>query len=300
MDPCYRYAVAQFETDPLRNERLNLAIVILHDDSLEVRLPKSLDKLRAISAAIDLDLVRDHLNNLPDLDKIIRSQGKLNAGDRISLLSDISAVGFSSLGEIFAPNDHLYNHQVDRLVSKLVEPEPAPLNKSKRRPTPLQADLKRMFKAERVLAQKGDTLETHKIVPNHAIAEGLSADFVLKNGSMHVVQTVDASQDEGSARRAIHSIGTSALVFEYARMTFGDQETKANLVYKAAISHERVIAPALDAAAHQGAKLINWESRDDRTRFVVELSSLAEPTEVRNTRSFGNVHASTQSKLRLN
>lgn len=301
MNHCFKYAIAQFQTDSLRNERLNLALVILHDDKLEVRLPKSLDKLRAISAALDLDLVREQLGNLPSLDQIIREQGTYAVSDRLRLLADFSAVQFSAPGDIFASNADLYSHHIEQLLTKLVEPERAPPGVLKHRSTRLLSDVKRMFKAERVLARKGEDLNAHRIVPNHKIAEGLAADLLLKNGSMHVVQTVDASSEDGSPRRAIHGIAVSALVFEHSRMTFGEERTQARLVYQATSSLERLISPSLYAAEHQGAFLVNWESRDDRNRFVIELSSLAQPVDNSRDRSATlKVHASIQPKLRLN
>ena len=299
MSRSYKYAIARFSTGSTRDERLNLALVILKENELEVRLPRSLDKLRAISAALDIDMVRDAVQQLPDLDSYVRQQGALDPEARLNELAQIAAVSFSRLGEFFAPSADLYNQCLNRLVSQLIEPEAAPSRDLKRRNTKLLADVKSAFKAERVLARKGEGLDTHRIVMNHKVAEGLPADLILKNGAMHIVQTVDASSEEGSSRRMISSIAISALVFEQARMHFGDNKTKSNLVYKATSSFETIISPSLEAAEHQGATLINWESRDDRNRFIIEMSSLAEPLADFGKRA-PNVHASVQPKFRLN
>jgi hypothetical protein len=180
---------------------------------------------------------------------------------------------------------------------KLVEPERAP-SRNVRRPTRLLREVKSAFQSERVLAKKGEGLEAHRIVANHKVAEGLSADLILKNGSMHVIQTADASSDDGSIRRSIANIAVAALVFEQARMHFGEENTVPRLVYKASSNMESIISPSLDAAEHQGALLINWESRDDRNRFIVELTSLAEPTTKKRDAGI-MVHASAQPHLKL-
>ena len=116
---------------------------------------------------------------------------------------------------------------------------------------------------------------------------------------MHVVQTVDASNSE-RARKAIQEIGVSALVFEQARIEFGPEHTSPRLIFAASNQLEKSLMPALHAAEHQGAELINWESQQDRTRFVVDMSSLAEPTSGQKKADFGSVNASDRSYRQLN
>lgn len=298
MSRFYKYAIAQLKNNPSRDERLNLAVVVLNGNELDVRVPKSLDKIRALSAAINIDKVRESLSRLPELDLFIQEQGVSTEEERLSRLAQVTPIAFSSIGQFNAASAEAYSSCVQQLLLKLVEPEPAPIKAMRRSATKLLADVKTAFKSEGVLALKGEGLDAHRIVMNHKVAEGLSADLLLKNGSMHVVQTVDASSEEASMRM-IKSIAVSALVFEQARMRFGEDQTNARLVYKASSTSEALIAPSLHAAEHQGATLINWESRDDRTRFIVELSSLAEPIDSRKL-SPTFVHASAVPKLKLN
>jgi hypothetical protein len=116
-------------------------------------------------------------------------------------------------------------------------------------------------------------------VTGYQLEEGLVADMVLQNGAMHVIETIDATGEDGSIRRAIGEIGIAALVLERARMKFGEANTKARLVYNASSALEAIALPSLEAAAHQGAELINWASGNDRVRFVHSLASLATPIE---------------------
>lgn len=296
----YKYAIAQFRTDPARDERLNLALVVFKNDKIDVVLPKSLDKLRAVSAAVDLDLVRASLEELVELDAFVQSQGFSSVSDRASQIQLISTISLSQVGELVVPSEQDLGKLSDRLLARLVEPEPPLPRETKRKRTKLLSDVKAAFKSERVLARKEDNIDSHRVVEGYKIAEGLSADLLLKNGAMHVVQTVDAASDDSSTRKAIHSIAMSALVFEYARISYGDDGTKPNLIYKASPLMESFIAPSLEAAQHQGARLINWESRDDRTRFIVELSALATPLEAGSSQRTPIVHASTQRRFNLN
>jgi hypothetical protein len=60
-------------------------------------------------------------------------------------------------------------------------------------------------------------------------------------------------------------------------MKFGKTHTKGRLVYSASPALERVARPSLEAAEHQGAQLVNWDSADDRTKFIHSLAMLATP-----------------------
>lgn len=130
-----------------------------------------------------------------------------------------------------------------------------------------------------MLARRDEELSSHRILSGYQIEEGLVADLVLKNGAMHVVETVDASGESDNLKKTIGEIGTAALVLERARMKFGESDTKTRLVYNASPALETIALPSLEAAAHQGAELINWASADARMKFVHSLSSLAIPME---------------------
>jgi len=296
MSPSYKYAIAQLAANPIRGERLNLAIIVFDKDRLTVHSARNLEKVRAISAAIERGMVEQSLHNLETLDEMLRNEGLQEIEDRLKGLTEMSSLCFSSVGQFFAPDADAYGTSINRLLGQLVEPEPAPLKSRTAKRTKLLTSVKSAFRAEKILARKGESVDSHRVVPNQELAEGLSADLLLKNGVFHVVQTVDASQSE-RARKAIQEIGISALVFEQARIKFGENGTKPRLVYSATVSMENSISPALHAAEHQGADLINWDSRDDRTKFIIDISSLAEPAEAQQRVKFGSVHASGRSNL---
>lgn len=299
MGHSYNYSVIQFAAHHLRNERLNVGLAIFGEDGLEVRPAKQFEKLKAISSAIDPSMVRASVMRLPELDSYTTKRGNSDIRFRIDELRALTAMDFSPLGEFFAPNSEVFETQVENILKKLVEPEPAPPKKVVRRPTRLRSDLKALFRSRKVLARKGEGPEAHRILVNHEIAEGLSADFFLKNGKMHVIESIDASSMDSSITRAVSHIAVSALVFEQARMTHGNRATETQLIYKASAALETALTPSLSAAEHQGASLINWESDSDKDRFVSKIVSLAEPIEDKRARK-ARIHASSQHKLTLN
>lgn len=301
MDRDANFAVVQFAAHPARDERLNVGLIIFHENSLDVRLSKRLDRVRTLSAALDLDQVRASLENLRELDAYVRSSGALTAAERLAGIASLAPVQFSSLGLLHSPSSSEYESSISALLQKLVEPEPAPQRIIRGRPSGLLSSLKKAFKHERVLAGKGDDIDSHRIIPKHPVGEGFEADLVLKNGRMHVFQVVDASSEEHSIRRIRGDIALSAMLFEQARMTFGKEGTKTRLVYQASSNVEAIAAPALLVAEHQGAELINWESNDDRLKFIHEVSSLATPIPDKKANERKHpIHASVQHKFHLN
>lgn len=288
MAHCYNYTIAQLHTAPARGERLNLALLVFNANDLHVHVAKSLDKLRAISAALDKAAVNQALTNLKVLDQNLVTDGILSIHERVAALSSLSPVKFSDFGKFFARDADSYDEAVERLLTQLVEPEPAPRRTAPSKKTKLLTSIKSALRSEKILARRGEGLDSHRIIANQELATGLNADLLLKNGAMHVIQSVDASHID-RARKAIQEIGVSALVFEQARIKFGERHTSPRLIYSASAQLERALNPALNAAQHQGAELINWDSHDQRARFVVDMTSLAEPSGGQSSVNFGPI-----------
>jgi hypothetical protein len=200
----------------------------------------------------------------------------------------------SRLGTFTALDAGEYEDRLSSVMKRMVESEPAP-KKVRTKRSKLLTQLKADLRQERVLAKKDETLDSHRVVSGYEFDEGLVADLVLKNGALHVIETVDASSEDEQARRAISDIAVAAIVMERARMKFGEKETLARLVYQASASLEKATRPALDAASHQGAELINWSSVSDRQKFIHSIASLANPLvkgRGKNSKRFVAGHAS--------
>ena len=268
MERCYKFSLVRFETGSSRDERLNIGLVVFHEDHLEVRVARRLDKLRAISGALSPDDVKKILSSLSDFDRRSRDSGNISWKDRFGVLSQLGPLKLSAPGDFVSDNALDYEQRIESIMTALVDPEPSvKVVRAKR--SRLLTHVKRQFKSERVLAIRGEGLESHRVVTNLQIDDGLIA-------AMHVLETVDASA-EGGLRRAISEIGVSALVLERARMKYGNKKTNTSLIYSATAEMERIAEPSLKAAEHQGAKLVNWASDSQRLGFISDISSLATP-----------------------
>jgi hypothetical protein len=298
MSRIFEYSVVRL-VDQCRDERLNAALAIFTESGVEIRMPKRLEKLRALSAALNLEDVKESVLHIVALDEFARSSGRIRTQARLEALRQLTYLDFSTVERFEAASTASYEARISELLKTLVEPEPAPLRASEKR-TRLMTNLKLKLRNERVLARKGEDISDHRVLMNVGIAEGLSADFLLKNGAMHVIETVDASDENASPRKIVVDIALSALVLEQARMTFGEDSTSSRLVYEASPAVEKFAFPSLDAAAHQGANLVNWASEVDRKKLIDDLLSLAIPYEEPSKRRMPKIHAGTQHKFEIN
>jgi Protein of unknown function (DUF3037) len=272
----YKFAIIRLAPDDGRDERLNVGAIVFNDQSVDVRIPPKLDKVRALSAAADTVVLHELISSFADLDARFRDAGQDSVEARHSAVSAIGPLQLSALGTFAARDATAYEERIQAILKTMVLSEPA-LKKIRDKRSKLLKQVKTVFRQERVLAKKDEDLSSHRIVSSFELDEGLVADLVLRNGALHVVETVDASGDEGSLRKAISDVGIAALVLERARMKFGTDNVKGRLVYSASSSLERVARPSFDAAAHQGAELVNWASNDERNKFIHSMAMLATP-----------------------
>jgi hypothetical protein len=285
MDRYYKFAIVRFAPDELRGEQLNIGVAVLGDSYFEVRSTRRLDRVRSISGALDLNSLSALLKNLSSIDADNREAGKLTIEQRLAELGKVGPLKLSEPGTFRSSDPKTLQDRITSILKRYVEPEPT-LSRPRPKKSRVLTEVRSMLKKQRVLAQKHEDLDSHRIVPNFELDEGLTADFVLRNGAFHVVETVDVLGDQSAYKKAVADIAVSALVLERARMRFGEEATKGRIVYSAPAAMERVAQPSLEAAAHQGAELINWASETDRMRFIQGLAILAVPLDKKRKQRF--------------
>ncbi len=274
---CYKFSIIRFAPDDARDERINIGVIIFSEENLDIRISKKLEKVRALSTALDIEMLRNLVENIKVVDEKFQAAGA-SLDERVRFLSRIGSLTLSNLGTFSAENATVYENRISSIFKSMVDPEPQfPRFREKR--SRLLTQVKSFFRQEGVLASRDESLDSHRIVAGYELDKGLVADLALKNGAMHIIETIDASGEENTIRKAIGEIGIAALVLESARMKFGETNTKTKLVYNASSALENIARPAIEAAVNQGAELVNWASVTDRNKFINVLSSLATPIE---------------------
>ncbi|WP_374387501.1 hypothetical protein [Sandaracinobacter sp.] len=286
-------------SDTLRNERLNVGLAVFGLDELIIHIGRRLDKVRAVSAAVDIDRLRSSVESLPEIDSYAREEGHETASARADRICQLTPFAFTAFGSFEAINQSEYEYRISQIMQSLVEPEASRGQRNKGKSSKVLTDLKKTLRMKGVLALKDEGLESHRVVPNMKLAEGLLADLVLKNGAMHIIETVDAINPETSLRKVVTDIAMSNFLFEQAKILFDGAETKPKLVYQAASHLESLASDALSLAERNGAELVNWHSMSDRIKLVSYISALATPVE-RAAKVADDVYVQTSKQARFN
>ena len=270
MADSYRFWLIQFPSHKMRGEILNVGLLFERNGKFEVRSGRKLEKLKAISAAIEPTDIEAEIADLPSL------LDGCDPDDVGKYLSKESFLKPEFKGEIVPSANDLQDYYFTDLLTRYVDPEPAPPRPVRKRPSRLRQEIRSVFMSEKILARPSEGLESHRVLYKHRLSEGVEADFVLQNGSLHVVESVDAASETSTLQRSLYEIAMSALTFEHARINFGNTLVRPRLVYSASAQLEAALEPSLFAAQHQGAELVNWANIDARSAFVENLAELAE------------------------
>jgi hypothetical protein len=280
----FKFAVVRLSPGGVRDERINVGLAVFSDDDIDVRLTPRLDKIRVLSAALDQEIIRELSDSIAQRDLETRVAGVLDANARRVSIGDVGPLVLSTLGTFTCSSEREYEARIESIFAAVINPEPAaPIVREKK--SKVLTQLKKALREQKVLARNDEGLGSHRVVPNLLLADGLVADLVLKNGNMHVFETVDISSSQTTARKAVTDIAVSALVLEQARIVFGQNDTRARLIYEASSSVESAARSCLEAAAHQGAELINWASNSDKIKLVNSIALLAIPSETSKDRA---------------
>jgi hypothetical protein len=293
MERSYSYSIVKLNAHPVRGERLNVGIVVFLDDGLDVIIADRLEKVRAISAAVEPEMVRRSIESLSQSDDLLRLEGIEKPAERVKSLSAMSALEFSSLGSFYA-NEDRYRSEVERLVRVLLNPEP-PLPVIRTRKPKLFDELRSHFASSGVLARPDEDLSSHRVLQNYRFADGMAADFLLKNGKYHVLKIVDLSFDGIHPNKIVQNIAVSALTIEQARLTFGRSETASRILYRVSSELRSLASIPLRAAESQQIEIVNWDDVESRRQLIHDIMSLANPIHFDK-----NVGVLDQGRLKLN
>lgn len=170
----YKFALIRLSSGDNRDERLNVGLAVFLENGLDIRVASKLDKVRALSAALDPNEVKTLIQGMSDLDQRMLDAGVRETTRRREILGKGSPASFSSFGEFFAADQSAYEDRISSIIRDLVEPEPAPkIFRAKR--SRLLTQVKQKLKTDRVLAIKGEGLSSHRVVPNLELGSGLIA-----------------------------------------------------------------------------------------------------------------------------
>lgn len=228
---------------PARPERCAVGVLVFAaDGTVQARLAENLRKAKALDPACSVDRLRNG---------VLSIAADIQASPKIWSLY---AEGFGSIrfskeaGVINYADERELENGIAWHLNMAVNPRIAAATRIRPPISRLFLDLKKAFLAYGWLAEMGQGLSDHRIVPRYplSIEEDITTDFALTNGALNVYQSVDFRTNQAQRK-----VETQAKAFAMG------------------------IAPQVSAGAHAYAIVAGTHS-DEATKSVKTLERVAE------------------------
>jgi hypothetical protein len=161
-----------------------------------------------------------------------------------------------------------YDNRIREILASLVI---KPKSDSRQKITRINTEISRQLRIVKVLAKPEETIDAHKVIRDFPISqkEGLVADFALRNGSMHIMATLDLRK----SHVRIDEAALKAITLNKAKDIFHN-EAKLIGVY-AAPEGIQEIKQSVELLKDYADKAYNWLNDKDRKTFIGALRKAA-------------------------
>jgi hypothetical protein len=261
MEHTSEYAILTAVPEPRRGERVNVGLVVFRKDRLDVRFKHASYKLRALTGdawEARLDSTEQRLISLfgegADANDILA---------RFEILEPLIRPTGTGWLKYWAESD--YEQRVQEIMTTLVgiPPRERPEGHSR-----INTEIAIVFRKAKILAKPAETIETGKLIKGFPIApnEGLTADFALKNGKLHIASTLDLRKQSANLGEA----ALKSIVLDKSEKIYGAQVRTLG-VY--------AIEPAMREHFKQHVELLgdyaqdtfNWLEPEGRWKFTKSI-----------------------------
>lgn len=246
-----------------RSENINIGVIAWVDGVPRFHLTNNLRRLIAFDPAVNVSKMRSWEKELPDF---LLEMGYENQEQQHRFLLNFGKWRVSeNLGLISFEDEHEYAAKIAMMLHSLTEPNPKK-GKPYEPKSRLSMDMKTLFSMHGWLGRKQDDINKHLIVPKFTISqeENVVADFCLRNGRLHVIETIDFRTENHSSKRT--EAQSKALVFDMAYETEG-KPVAAYAIVAGAIENKEA-KNSVKLLSRYADHVIDWEDRSGIADFM--------------------------------
>ncbi|MDP4300367.1 DUF3037 domain-containing protein [Leptothrix discophora] len=266
-----QFSVVRFQPDMQRHEVANVGILLFGPDGPQIRIAANLTKLLALDPNLSLQEVH---NSAADL---VRFLGHLWRGGA-EPAQMCAAAGSGLAGLLLTPpgvisaDAHDLESVLDDLEHRLVS-APAKRRAIKESTNRLNTELKTLFRQDGILGRAPDDISNHLVVPNFPIDPdtGLFAEFALRNGRLHVTETVDFRVGSNSEKKREAQAKTLLLVQALEKV--GRQDLQRYVVVSGVT--DAWAQPSVTLLSRHSDLLVVRESADDWSSYLDRIKKAA-------------------------
>lgn len=189
MNSTYNYVVLRLAVDQMRGEIINIGIVLWGpQEPARPVMMATLNKLRAIDASWSSQKLGAWVNNIHT---ILANYPSPSA--QVQALERFGFCEGNAVGMLTADTSEELARQLTRIKAVYVSNKHREDAPKREKRTRLQTAMRDQFKRMQVLGDTVDDLAAHLVVANVPVAgyPDLKSDFVYKNGTYRITQTID-------------------------------------------------------------------------------------------------------------
>lgn len=265
------FSLIRYKVDLQRQEVVNVGVVLFTEDGPLVAVAPGQGKVLALNPNFPVQQVFDQTGRLADA---VRSlwEDTASVDHVVQFFSAGGALSLTPPGRVERQNQS-DSSIIEELLRELVAP-PAKQRTRTTTKSRLHTELRTMFRQAKILGSSPEDITKHLVVPNYPIDAntGLFAEFALKNGRLHVTETVDFRLSTPSTKRQEAQAKTLLLV--EARQRVGRNKLHRYVVVTGASAE---VQSSLNLLAKHADDLIVRESQSDWRRYVSLMHKAARP-----------------------
>jgi hypothetical protein len=258
MERTYKYAVLTAIPDPRRGERVNVGLAVFRPDRIDVRFEQAAYKMRALTGDNWADRFGDASETLAAMHSQADTPEQL-----LALIRQVEPLlQASDLGWLKANSDEQYEARISEILRDLVA---VPRRARRERKSRINTEITAEFRRANALATSDGDVSEGKIARNFTIdeREGLTADFALKNGKLHIANTLDLRKQTAD----INEAALKSIILDKAKKKYSDG-AKTIGVYAIDPSLKEHFKPHI-ALFHDYADVVyDWQNLPDKKKFT--------------------------------
>lgn len=265
----YPFTLLRVQPDPIRGESLNVGVAVFVDGKIIARTDVDPMRLRAFDPNLAALPIWSNLQQ--DIEGIAVQVRSIDTQHYLlkSMLAPVYAD--QKLGELLLEEGEGIEERIEQLMQRLIR-RPVALARAPRlgketKASKLHGHLRDWFKAANIYSRKVADLSNHRIVPDFPISANndLYAEFALKNGVVHIIETLDFRGHEKVTASVHKEAALKSIVLDQARHTLEDGSQRIAVI---AASNYGAMRPAIGIVRDYADDIIAMSSAQDKQRLA--------------------------------
>ncbi|MEN9923956.1 MAG: hypothetical protein RL268_82 [Pseudomonadota bacterium] len=278
MNKALQYSLVRYQPHVTRHEVVNIGVVLFTPQGPELHLASQLNKLTALDPNLSLQQVHDQVESMRETLTLLHRSGMEPEQATAFLSKGMAGPSCMPCG-MLDPEGRSLDDLAQELLQELVLP---PTRKrvtvSKTSSSRLHTELRQLFQRAGMLGKEPSDIARHKVVPHFPIDPdvGLFAEFALRNGRLHVTETVDFTVKDVAAKK--REAESKTLVLLQALETVGQSDLRRHVVVSGA--QVKAAQASIALLSRHADDVFVRESQADWRRYMDLMSEAAQHREV--------------------